>query len=84
VLSENTWGVSTPFRYAFTSGIPEPAAEGAMYTQSIAANMTNSIFAPAYTRNANTNLHFFANPKCSSYLNNHKEQRQCRKRLKKI
>jgi hypothetical protein len=37
--------------------MPEPAAEGPTYTQSIAASMTNIILTPEYSTNAKTNLH---------------------------
>jgi hypothetical protein len=37
--------------------MPEPAAEGPTYTQSIAASVTNIILTPAYSTNAKTNLH---------------------------
>jgi hypothetical protein len=37
--------------------MPEPAAEGPTYTQSIAASMTNIMLTPEYSTNAKTNLH---------------------------
>jgi hypothetical protein len=46
-----------PLRYALTSGMPEPAADGAMKAQSAAAAAPKTIFRPAYTRKASKNLH---------------------------
>lgn len=43
---------STPFRYAFTSGMPDPAAAGAMNAQSAAAQIARIIFSPANAANA--------------------------------
>jgi hypothetical protein len=37
--------------------MPEPAAKGPTYTQSIAASMTNIMLTPEYSTNAKTNLH---------------------------
>lgn len=47
-----------PLRYALTSGMPEPAADGAMKAQRAAAAAAKLIFKPAYTRNASKYLHY--------------------------
>jgi hypothetical protein len=47
-----------PLRYALTSGMPEPAAEGAMKAQSAAAAAAKTILRPAYARKASKNLHY--------------------------
>lgn len=43
---------SIPLRYAFTSGIPDPAAAGAIYAQRTAAAVAKTTLQPAYAKNA--------------------------------
>lgn len=43
VLGASIEGASTPLRYAFTSGMPEPAAAGAMKAQRAAATMAKTM-----------------------------------------
>lgn len=52
VLGASIEWASMPLRYAFTSGIPEPAAAGAMKAQSAPAAAAKPIFRPAYTTKA--------------------------------
>ena len=44
-------------RYAFTSGIPDPAAAGAMKAQSAAAAAAKTILIPAYATKASRYLY---------------------------
>jgi hypothetical protein len=49
---ENIPGASTPFKYAFTSGIPDPAAAGAINAVIIDANRVRTKLDTENTRNA--------------------------------
>lgn len=49
-------GKSTPFKYALTSGIPEPAAAGDRKTQRREAESTRTTLQPVYTSPAKRGL----------------------------
>lgn len=52
VLGANIECASMPLRYAFTSGMPDPAAAGAMYAQRAAAAIAKIMLHPTYTAKA--------------------------------
>lgn len=56
VLGARMVWASMPLRYALTSGIPEPAAAGAMKAQSAEAAAAKTILRPAYARKASRYL----------------------------
>lgn len=52
VLGAKMECASIPFRYAFTSGIPDPAAAGAISAQRAAAQVARTTLQPAKAANA--------------------------------
>ena len=58
VLGANIEWASIPLRYAFTSGIPDPAAAGAMKAQRAAAAAAKPILQLAYAAKALKYLHW--------------------------
>lgn len=70
VRNENMPGASTPFKYAFTSGIPDPAASGAKNTVIPAANIVSTKFDAVNTQKAHSYLICTNHTKIRLYLIN--------------